>query len=64
MTDKKPSVESAAAAAFRKERAKHGNDLAEDLEAELEAGLEDSFPASDPISAISTSVPGKPSKER
>ncbi len=33
-------------------------------EEELEAGLEGTFPASDPVSAISTSIPGKPKKRR
>lgn len=31
-------------------------------EEELEAGLEGTFPASDPVSAISTSIPGKPKR--
>jgi hypothetical protein len=34
------------------------------LEEELETGLEDSFPASDPVSVTSTSIPGKPRKKR
>jgi hypothetical protein len=29
-------------------------------EEELETGLEGTFPASDPISVVSTSIPGKP----
>lgn len=29
-------------------------------EEELEEGLEDTFPASDPVSVISTSIPGRP----
>ena len=49
---------SPAADAFRKARAAGGNDLAENLEEELQEGLEDTFPASDPISAISSSVAG------
>ncbi len=36
----------------------------QELEEELEEGLEDTFPASDPISTISTSIPGKPKKKR
>lgn len=65
MTDpKQPRTTSPAADAFRKERAKHGNDLAENLNEELDEGLEDTFPASDPISTISSSVPGKPAKKR
>lgn len=31
-------------------------------EEELETGLEGTFPASDPISVVSTSIPGKPKK--
>lgn len=31
-------------------------------EEELEEGLEDSFPASDPVSVTSPSIPGGPSK--
>ncbi|MEP9387955.1 hypothetical protein [Mesorhizobium sp. KR9-304] len=31
---------------------------------ELEEGLEDTFPASDPISVISSSIPGKPKKKQ
>ena len=49
---------SPAADAFRKARAAGGNDLAENLEEELQEGLEDTFPASDPVSAISSSVAG------
>jgi hypothetical protein len=33
-------------------------------EEELEEGLEGTFPASDPLSSISTSIPGKPKKRR
>lgn len=33
-------------------------------EEELEAGLEGTFPASDPVSSISTSIPGKPKRRR
>ena len=64
MTDpKQPKTSSPAAEAFRKERARHGNDVHEDLEKELEEGLEDTFPASDPVSSTSSSVPGKPMKK-
>lgn len=49
---------SPAADAFRKAREAGGNDLAENLEEELQEGLEDTFPASDPVSAISSSVAG------
>ena len=33
------------------------------LEEELEEGLEDSFPASDPVSVISTAIPGSPRRK-
>lgn len=33
------------------------------LEEELEEGLEDSFPASDPVSVTSSSIPGGPKKK-
>jgi hypothetical protein len=36
----------------------------EELDEELEEALEDTFPASDPISVISSSIPGKPKKKR
>lgn len=37
---------------------------AADLEVELEEGLEDSFPASDPVSVVSTGIPGSPDKPK
>ena len=36
----------------------------QELDEELEEALEDTFPASDPISVISSSIPGKPKKKR
>jgi len=33
------------------------------LEEQLVQGLEDSFPASDPLSVISTAIPGQPKKD-
>ena len=33
-------------------------------EEELEEGLEDTFPASDPVSVTSTSIPGGPKKPK
>ncbi|MEP9372471.1 hypothetical protein [Mesorhizobium sp. KR1-2] len=33
-------------------------------EEELEEGLEDTFPASDPVSVISTSIAGRPKKPK
>jgi len=37
---------------------------ADTLEQELEEGLEDSFPASDPVSVTSSSIPGGPKKKQ
>ncbi len=48
---------SPAVASLNKEQAKD-----KDAGDELEEGLEDTFPASDPISATSTSVPGRAGK--
>lgn len=36
----------------------------QEIEEELEEALEDSFPASDPVSVISSSIPGGPKKKR
>ena len=36
----------------------------DELQEGLEEGLEDSFPASDPPSVTSTTIPGRPSKPR
>lgn len=36
---------------------------ANDREEELDEGLEDSFPASDPVSVTSSSIPGGPKKK-
>lgn len=33
------------------------------LQDELDEGLEDSFPASDPVSVTSTSIPGSPARK-
>lgn len=44
-----------------KRKQKHNADLREE---ELETGLEDSFPASDPVSITSTSIPGKPKRRK
>lgn len=53
---KSPAVES-----FNQERAETDHD---GPEAELEQGLEDSFPASDPVSATSTTVTGGAAKKK
>ena len=44
-----------------KRRQKHGADVREE---ELEEGLEDTFPASDPVSVTSSSIPGGPKKKQ
>ncbi len=44
-----------------KRRQTHDADLREE---ELEEGLEDSFPASDPVSVTSSSIPGGPKKKQ
>jgi hypothetical protein len=36
---------------------------ADEREEELEEGLEDTFPASDPVSVTSSSIPGGPKKK-
>jgi len=48
---------SAAVRSLEDERAKDAN-----TEQELEEGLEDTFPASDPVSVTSSSIPGGPAK--
>ena len=59
-TKKSPAVES-----LEREKRKRGFDSPhDDLEEELEEGLEDSFPASDPVSVISSSIPGGPKKKQ
>ena len=44
-----------------KRRQTHDADMREE---ELEEGLEDSFPASDPVSVTSSSIPGGPKKKQ
>jgi hypothetical protein len=44
-----------------KRRQKQEGDLREE---ELDEGLEDSFPASDPVSVTSSSIPGGPKKKQ
>ena len=44
-----------------KRRQKHEADVREE---ELDEGLEDSFPASDPVSVTSSSIPGGPKKKQ
>ena len=44
-----------------KRRQKHEADVREE---ELEEGLEDTFPASDPVSVTSSSIPGGPKKKK
>lgn len=51
-------------AAVRSLEKERREETAPTLEEELEVGLEGTFPASDPLSAISTSIPGKPKKRK
>lgn len=55
---KSPAVKS-----LQREQRKQ-NQKADPREEELEEGLEDSFPASDPVSVTSSSIPGGPKKKR
>lgn len=58
--NKSPAVKS-----LERERSKQPHlSPKQEMEEELEEALEDTFPASDPISAISSSIPGKPKKKR
>lgn len=54
-------TESPAVRSLRKEQAKQGRPSAEK---ELQEGLEDTFPASDPISVISTTIVGDAEPKR
>lgn len=57
---KSPAVKS-----LERERSKQAHlSPKQEQEEELEEALEDTFPASDPISVISTSIPGKPKKKQ
>lgn len=59
----KPAERKAAkTAAVRSLEKQQRNETASTPEEELEAGLEGTFPASDPVSAVSTSIPGKPKR--
>ena len=53
---KSPAVKS-----LEREKRKQKKD-ADEREEELEEGLEDTFPASDPVSVTSSSIPGAPKK--
>jgi hypothetical protein len=53
---KSPAVKS-----LEREKRKQKQD-ADKREEELEEGLEDTFPASDPVSVTSSSIPGGPKK--
>ncbi len=60
---KKPDEKSPAVKSLEREKRKqkHGADKREE---ELEEGLEDTFPASDPVSVTSSSIPGGPKKKQ
>jgi hypothetical protein len=55
---KSPAVKS-----LEREKRKQKRD-ADKREEELEEGLEDTFPASDPVSVTSSSIPGGPKKQK
>lgn len=57
--------QSPAVKSLERERAKQSPMSAkQELEEELEEALEDSFPASDPVFVISSSIPGGPRKRQ
>jgi hypothetical protein len=53
---------SPAVTSLEREKRKQKQD-ADKREEELEEGLEDTFPASDPVSVTSSSIPGGPKKK-
>lgn len=53
-------TETAAVRSLKKEQAKQAR---ADKEQELEEGLVDTFPASDPVSVLSTTVAGEPKNQ-
>ena len=55
---KSPAVKS-----LEREQRRQNHD-ADKREEELEEGLEDTFPASDPVSVTSSSIPGGPKKKQ
>jgi hypothetical protein len=55
---KSPAVKS-----LEREQRRQNQD-ADKREEELEEGLEDTFPASDPVSVTSSSIPGGPKKKQ
>lgn len=62
---KPPQKKSPAVRSLEREQraAREPANAKEEADDELEEALEDTFPASDPISAISTSIPGKPKRK-
>lgn len=66
MASPKPSdsgVKSPAVKSLEREKRKQEKTV-DEIEEELEEGLEDTFPASDPVSVTSSSIPGSPKKRR
>lgn len=59
-----PRARTAKTAAVRSLEQEQRNEVAITDEEELETGLEGTFPASDPVSVISTSIPGKPKRRK
>jgi hypothetical protein len=58
---KSPAVKSLEREKRKQERKSQTGGLEEE---ELEEGLEDSFPASDPVSVTSSTIPGGPKKQK
>lgn len=67
MSRKSKEKSPAVASLRREQKAQHEAEEANPaspIEEELEEALEDTFPASDPISVISTSISGKPKRKK
>ncbi|HEY4192834.1 MAG TPA: hypothetical protein VGM46_09340 [Mesorhizobium sp.] len=56
------SAKASKTSAVRSFEKEQRDETAVTLEEELEVGLEGTFPASDPVSVVSTSIPGKPKR--
>lgn len=59
-----PSTRKVKTSAVRSLEKEQKGETTSTMEEELEEGLEGTFPASDPISIVSTSIPGKPKRRK
>jgi hypothetical protein len=59
-----PSTKKVKTSAVRSLEKEQKGETTSTMEEELEEGLEGTFPASDPISIVSTSIPGKPKRRK